>query len=126
MDALRESRRDQEGPARAWLADHDDEALALSVFVMAEMLVGAERHADPARERARVERACGDLPMVLPDARLAGTYATVHAGLASLGTPVAVMDLLIGCTALNAQAPLLTANPSHFAKIPALRVLTYR
>lgn len=125
VDAIREGRRRQDGPARRWLADNDTEELALSVFVLAELLLGAELHAEPVEERRRVLRACGDLPVVEPDARLARTYAMVCAGLMQQGTPIATMDLLIGCTALNHEAAVLTANPAHFTRIPGLRVLTY-
>ena len=125
VDAIRESRRGGEGPARAWLAEHRSEQLGLSVFVLSELLVGAELHGDPVEERRRVRGVCGDLPVVLPDAHLADTYAAVHATLTRAGTPVATMDLLIGCTALNAGVPLLTANQAHFSRLPGLRVLAY-
>lgn len=97
----------------------------MSVFVLSELLVGAELHADPVEERRRVMRACGDLPVVLPDARLAQTYAGVHTSLRQHGKPVATMDLLIACVALDEGAPLLTANSDHFSRIRGLRVLGY-
>lgn len=125
VDAIRESRRGHDGPARQWLAGHRGEALGMSVFVRAEILLGAELHADPLGERRRVMAVCGNLPVVLPDDGLADTYARVHAGLRQQGTPLATMDLLIACVALNERAPLLTANQSHFARIPGLRVLDY-
>mgnify|MGYP000846297606 CR=1 FL=1 len=125
VDAIRESRRGLEGPARQWLARNRGEALGLSVFVRAEILVGAELHADPLVERRRVLAVCGDLPVVLPDSRLADTYAAVHASLRRQGTPLATMDLLIACLALNEGAPLLTANRSHFSRIQGLRLLEY-
>lgn len=125
VDAIRESRRGHDGPARLWLAGHRGEALGISVFVRAEILVGAELHADPVGERRRVMAVCGKLPVVLPDQRLAETYAGVHASLRRQGTPLATMDLLIACVALNEGAPLLTANQSHFSPIPGLRVLEY-
>lgn len=125
VDAIRESRRKQDGPARRWLATHRGEALGISVFVRAEVLVGAELHADPLKERRRVMDICGNLPVVLPDDRLADTYAGVHASLRRQGTPLATMDLLIACVALNERAPLLTANHSHFSRIHGLRVLEY-
>ncbi|MBK6442951.1 MAG: type II toxin-antitoxin system VapC family toxin [Actinomycetales bacterium] len=125
VDAIRESRRGQNGPARQWLARHRAEALAMSIFVRAEVLVGAELHAEPLQERRRVLALCGNLPVVLPDERLADTYAGVHASLRRQGTPLATMDLLIACLALNEGAPLLTANQSHFSRIHGLRVLDY-
>jgi len=125
VDAIREARRREHGPARRWLADNKHEALAMSVFVRAELLVGAELHAEPDQERRRVLQACGDLPVITPGPDLADTYAAVAAGLLRQGTPITTMDLLIGCTALSANAAILTANRSHFERIIGLRVLGY-
>lgn len=125
VDAIRESRRGHDGAARRWLAGHPGEPLAISVFVRAEVLLGAEVHADPIAERRRILAVCGNLPVVLPDDRLAETYAAVHASLRRQGTPLATMDLLIACVALNQGAPILTANHRDFARIPGLRVLAY-
>lgn len=125
VDAIRESCRGHDGPARRWLAGHRDEALAISVFVQAEILACAQLHADPAAERRRVMKVCGNLPVVLPGEGLAETYAVVHASLRRQGTPLATMDLLIGCVAVNEGAPLLTSNQELFSRIPGLRVLGY-
>lgn len=114
VDAIRESRRGQDGPARQWLASHRGEALTVSVFVRAKLLVGAELNPDPLQERRRLIAVIGKLPVVLPDERLADTYAGVHASVRRQGTPPDTMDLLIACVALNEGAPLLTANQSHF------------
>lgn len=125
VDAIREGRRSEDGPARSWLAENRGEDLALSVFVLAELLVGAELHAEPDRERRRVLHVLGELPVIEPDKRLAATYARVHSGLTQQGTPLATMDLLIACTALNNDAALLTANRTHFSRIVGLQVLGY-
>lgn len=79
----------------------------------------------PDRERRRVLRVLGELPVIEPDKRLAATYARAHSGLTQQGTPLATMDLLIGCTALNDEAALLTANRPHFSRIVGLRVMGY-
>jgi tRNA(fMet)-specific endonuclease VapC len=126
VDAIRESRRGVDGPARRWLAEHGGDPLAVSVFVMCELLVGAELHAEAELERRQIRDICGDLPVVLPDARLPDAYARIHGGLARRGESLASMDLLIATTALTRDAPLLTANEAHFARVPGLRVLGYR
>lgn len=125
VDAMRESRRGEDGPTRRWLAENSTEELGLSIFVRAELLVGAELHAEPDRERRRVLQICGDLPVIVPGPRLADIYASVAAALARQGSRLATMDLLIGCTALDANAPVLTANRKHFSRIVGLRVLGY-
>lgn len=126
VDAIRESRRGVDGPARRWLADHGGEPLAVSIFVLCELLVGAELHAEAEAERRRVRETCGGLPVAPPDERLADAYARVHGGLARRGEALATMDLLIAATALTHDAALLTANDAHFARVPGLRVLSYR
>ncbi|PRY57076.1 hypothetical protein BCF74_11781 [Knoellia remsis] len=67
----------------------------------------------------------GDLPVIEPGTRVADAYARVHASLTQHSTPIATMDLLIGCTALNGDAALLTANRAHFSRIVGMRVLSY-
>lgn len=126
VDAIRESRRGEDGPARRWLVDHPGEALAMSVFVSCELLVGAELHAEAEAERRRVRELCTGLPVVMPDERLADAYARIHAGLARRGEALATMDLLIAATALTQGAALLTANETHFERVSGLRVLGYR
>ena len=125
VDVIRESRRDEQGPARRWLARNPHETLGISVFVLCELLTGAALHADSAAERRRVMKVVGQLPVITPDAQLAGTYARIHAVLTKQGTPVANMDLLIACTALNAGSALLTANQRDFTRIPGLDVLDH-
>jgi predicted nucleic acid-binding protein len=126
VDAIRESRRGLDGPARRWLSDHGDEPLAVSLFVMCELLVGAELHAESEVERRRVRDTCGGLPVVIPDTRLADAFARIHGGLARRGEMLPTMDLLIATTALTHEASLLSANDAHFARVPGLRVLGYR
>ena len=126
VDAIRESRRGEDGPARRWLAGHREEALAVSLFVLCELMVGAELHTEPEAERRRVRETCGTLPVIGADQHLPATYARVHASLARQGEPLPTMDLLIAATALNEGAGLLTANDRHFARVPGLRVVTYR
>ena len=98
----------------------------MSIFVLCELLVGAELHAEAETERRRIRDTCAGLPVVIPDERLADTYARIHGGLARSGEPLATMDLLIAATALTQGAALLTANEAHFARVPGLRVLGYR
>jgi len=126
VDTIRESRRGLDGPARTWLAEHAETSVAISVFVLSEMLLGAELHAEPAKERQRIREALGDMPVAIPDLRLATTYARVCADLQRRGVPTGTMDLLIACLALNEEAALLTANAKHFSDIHGLEVLEYR
>jgi predicted nucleic acid-binding protein len=98
----------------------------MSVFVLCELLVGAELHAEAETERRRIRDTCSGLPVVIPDEHLADAYARVHAGLARRGEPLATMDLLIAATAMTHGAALLTANEAHFSSVAGLRVIGYR
>jgi predicted nucleic acid-binding protein len=124
VDAIRESRRSREGRARRWLAMHSEETLAVSVFVLCELLVGAQLHAEPEVELVRVRETCAGLRVVEADQRLPATYARLRAGVTGKG-PLATMDLLIASVAVIDGAPLLTGNGDHFDRIPELRVLSY-
>ncbi|MDT8368895.1 MAG: type II toxin-antitoxin system VapC family toxin [Longimicrobiales bacterium] len=126
IDALREARRAEPGPALAWLTEQEDERIAVSLFVLCELLLGAELHAQREVERSRVRRTCGGLEVVSPDERLPARYARTHAALTRDGLTVATMDLLIACVALNEDAALVTANERDFSRVPGLRVVTYR
>jgi tRNA(fMet)-specific endonuclease VapC len=49
-------------------------------------------------------------------------YARIRTALASLGTPIGNMDLLIASHAVAEQATLVTNNMKHFAAVPGLKV----
>lgn len=60
---------------------------------------------------------------VLPLTRAGATIAAERgANLASLGMRLAVQDLLIAGTALDADVPLITRNVRHFGRIAGLRI----
>ena len=125
VDAIRESRRSRQGRARRWLEDHGDETLSVSVFVLCELMVGAELHAEREVELARVRGTCAGLRVVEADHRLPATYGRLRAGLMGRGQALAAMDLLIASVAVVDGASLLTRNQDHFSRLPELRVLTY-
>ena len=52
-------------------------------------------------------------------------YAEAAAALITAGTPIPVMDLLIGITAKTNGLPLLTRDNRHFHRIPGLVVEWY-
>jgi len=47
------------------------------------------------------------------------------ANLRATGMPIATMDLLVATAALLNEAPLVTRNVRHFARVPGLRVIGY-
>lgn len=102
------------------------EQLAIAAITMAELAAGPHATADPI-ERARrqqrlqfVEATFDALPF---DSDCARAYGLVCAQTASAGRKARgsrAIDLLIAATALAAEMPLYTANPSDFAALVGL------
>jgi len=64
--------------------------------------------------------------VVYPDAALPAAHGQIGAHLRKSGTPIPVMDLLIGAMAKLKGQPLVARHKEHFALIPGLMVETYR
>ncbi len=125
VDLLRETSRKRPGPATAFLEREEAEPLAASVFVVCELLAGAEHTANPAAERDRVQQLLQGLDIVYPDETLAPLYARLLASMKKAGRTTSTMDLLIAATAVAAEAPLLTRNVKHFQHMPTLDLRSY-
>lgn len=125
VDLLREQTKGVSGPARRLLDELEDEALALSVFVVCELEAGAARAARPDRERARIGEILASLPTVFPDDRFPATYGDLLNRLLSAGHHISVMDLLIATAAVADGATLVTRNRRHFDRVPRLDVRSY-
>jgi len=124
-DLLREQAAGSDGPATRRLAALGEARVRLSVFTLCELEAGAASSAGPRRERERVRLLAARRSVVCPDERYARLYGEAKSALKKAGTPVPVMDLLIGVSALQAGEPLLTRDPEHFSKIPGLAVESY-
>jgi tRNA(fMet)-specific endonuclease VapC len=122
---LREVKRRQPGSAQAFLEAQGTQPLGVSDVVRAELYAGAAMAADPDDEMRRV-RALLEVtqPVPLTDAA-ARRYGALYGTLRRQGMTVGAMDLLIAAIAVDADAPLVTANHRDFARIPTLRVLSY-
>ena len=55
------------------------------------------------------------------DAEIAGQ---IQAALASAGTAIEDMDVLIAATTISANATLVTGNAKHFSRIPNVNVIS--
>jgi predicted nucleic acid-binding protein len=125
VDLLRESGRQQQGPASQWLDEHRDDELAISVFVACELYNGAERSNHPDTETEKVRSLCAAVHVASPDEGFPPIYGRVLAGLQQRGETISTMDLLIATTCLRQDAPLVTRNVRHFERVPGLRLLAY-
>jgi tRNA(fMet)-specific endonuclease VapC len=123
VDLLRERNRGTPGPASRWLEDHEEDELAISVFVACELYNGAERSMRPDAEVKKVRALCESVHLIYPEQHFAPTYGRVLAELQRRGEAIATMDLLIATSCLCHEAPLVTRNRRRFERVPGLRVL---
>jgi predicted nucleic acid-binding protein len=125
IDLLKEAARNEEGPAHAFLGTIADDPVGISVFVLCELLMGAELSAKPVRETERVQALAGSLHVDYPGVLFAPAFAKHHARQERLGQRIATMDLLIATSAILADAMLVTRNKKDFARISGVRLVGY-
>ena len=111
--------------ARAKLERLHRVKLLLPVFSLCELRAGISASADPDRELERLERITEFMEVVYPSSGFAVIYGEAAAHLKRCGTPVPLMDLLIGVLAKSESVPILTRNTEHFSRIPGLVVEGY-
>jgi len=126
VDLLREQARGVDGPATAWLERERDAELAVSVFVRCELEAGAAQATHPAKERAKIRELLASVATAHVGEAFSRTYGETLLGIRRASKSIDTMDLLIATSALEYDAPLLTANARHFGVVPDLTVLTYR
>lgn len=125
VDLLREHNRKERGPAVQKLESLGEIDVMISVFTLCELRAGAELSDNPRRELDRVTRLVEAHPVIYPDSSFPVLYGETLADLVRSGTPIPVMDLLMGVLALRFAVPVLTRDAGHFRKISGLEVLTY-
>jgi predicted nucleic acid-binding protein len=65
-------------------------------------------------------------PQLDVTARVSRTGSRIRRQLREQGARIGDFDILIGATALDVGADLVTADPDHYARIPSLAVTGYR
>ncbi|MFW5689533.1 MAG: type II toxin-antitoxin system VapC family toxin [Spirochaetota bacterium] len=125
IDLLRE-RTSRPGRATAFLERHAAVKLRMPLFVLCELELGVARAGDPQSERHALETLSEYIEPVFPAVGFAPIYAGVVAGLLAAGTPIPVMDALIGTVALQHSEPIVTRDTEHFSRIDGLVVLDHR
>lgn len=94
--------------------------IAIAAGTLAELAAGPHATTDPverARRQERLQRAEATFQAIAFDADAARAYGRVYAHVASCGRKPRgkrALDLLIAATALAADLPLYTRNPSDF------------
>lgn len=125
IDVMRESKRNKTGPALQKLVDLENTEMYTSVFTLCELRAGAELSDNPKGELERVEKLLQFITVLYPDTAFPVLYGEAEGILRNNGTPIPVMDLLIGITAKAVGMPLLSKDTKHYGLIPGLVVQTY-
>jgi tRNA(fMet)-specific endonuclease VapC len=126
IDLEREWAREKPSAAFEFLEGLDDsEIVAVSVFGVAELRLGAELSRNPIKKHREIDELLEGWVVVSPGDSFASRFAREAAALRRSGDAVAMMDLMIGVAALLDDAPVVTRNVKDFSRIPGLRVLSY-
>ena len=94
----------------------------ISAVVRGELLVGAERSADPGATREDVLRFLDAFEVAPVDADVVRHYSLLRAGLEKRGESIGPNDLWIAATALAWAATLVTGNTREFRRVPRLHL----
>jgi tRNA(fMet)-specific endonuclease VapC len=97
-------------------------ACAISAITWAELLYGAEYGQNPAVGVALVGQLAARLYILPVPLEAASLFAREKARLRRAGDLIPDFDLLIGCTAVVYDLPLVTGNTRHFARLANLRL----
>jgi tRNA(fMet)-specific endonuclease VapC len=109
-------------PVAARLASFVTRDVVLCAVVVGELLFGALRSRDVAKNLADVRRfAAGFRSLPLDDAA-AEHYAIVRADLAAKGTPIGPNDLMITAIALANSLTVVTHNTAEFSRVAGLQL----
>jgi predicted nucleic acid-binding protein len=100
--------------------------MAVSVMTMAELAAGPHATTDPAeraRRQDRLQRAEATFEPLAVDAHVARAYGRLYAVIVAGGRKARgrrTIDLFIAATAVAADLPLYTRNPTDFAGLSSL------
>ena len=111
VDFLRETSRDDPGPATALLDSLPPEDLAVSVFAVCELLAGAALAQRGDEERRKVREFCATLRIAYPDDAFADQYGRI------VGT--------LKRSAVREGARLVTRDRKDFLDIAGLDLISY-
>ena len=100
-------------------------SLRLSVIVLGELELGAEKSAYAERTLSRLAALVQRLAITGIDADTTRHYAGVRADLERQGTPIGGNDLWIAAQALQAGAILVTDNLREFQRVPGLALANW-
>jgi len=103
---------------------HPDQ-VAVSFMTVAELYYGAEKSANPAKNRSLIEQFLLTLAVINSNNQIMHRFGMLKASLEGLSIPLADADLLIAATALESCNLLVTGNKKHFSRIANLSLANW-
>jgi tRNA(fMet)-specific endonuclease VapC len=104
------------------VASHPSADIAISSITVAELHFGAQRSADPPKNRRALEQFLVPFSLLNFDYAAAEIYGEIRATLQAAGTPIGSLDMLIAAHALSQGLTLVTNNVREFTRVPNLIV----
>ena len=98
----------------------DPRLFAIPSIVEAELLLGAEKSANPSKRRQTVEEFLLSFQVLPFDHRCAYVYAKLQSTLEREGRRIGPNDLIVAATALANECTLVTNNVEEFKRVPGL------
>ncbi len=96
--------------------------LSMSAITLGELVYGAEKSAQPARNLADIEALAARVDVLPFDSQAALHFGQVRAELAKAGKPIGPYDLMIAGHARSRGLVLVTNNLREFKRVPGLRL----
>ncbi len=96
--------------------------MCISSITLAELIHGAEKSDNPARNLGKVEDFVSRLEVVDYDSAAAAHYGDIRSNLEKKGTPIGVNDLHIAGHARSLSLILITNNMREFERVEGLRL----
>ena len=94
--------------------------MAISAITLAELMHGAEKSSDPARNFTVVEDFCSRITVLPYGERAAQHYGAIRAALERIGQTIGVNDLHIAAQARSEGLTLVSNNQREFGRVPGL------
>ncbi len=94
--------------------------VAVSFMTLAELYYGAEKSANPTKNRSLIEQLLLTLAVINSDNQIMHRFGLLKASLENLSLSLADADLLVAATALEKCNLLATGNLKHFSRIDGL------
>ena len=107
---------------KAALQKLDPAQIKIPSMVRAELLHGAEKSADPERNRSLVDLFLSPFAIIAFDGQAADIYAQIRSVLERQGQVIGFNDLIIAATVMAHDGSLVTGNVKEFSRIDGLKL----